>query len=103
MIDLKSLIKRSIHRSKTNGKIKEALILSLFSQAIEKFFDNEINEKVKPLYFKEDKLTIASLSVSIVEGVKVKESQIIDYINENLNEDLVKKIKIDKITKNQPN
>jgi len=27
MIDVKSLIKKSIHRSKTNGKIKEALIL----------------------------------------------------------------------------
>lgn len=92
MIDLKSLIKKSVHHQRTDNKIKEAMILSLFNQAVQIFFQNDVIDKIKPLYFKEGNLTVASLSPAIVSDIKGKEENILDYINGNLSNDLVKKI-----------
>jgi hypothetical protein len=92
MIDLKSLIKKSVRCRRTDKKIKEIMTLSLFSQAVEKFFNQDIYKKIKPLYFKDDSLIVASLSEAVVREVMSKESQIIDYINSNLEYNLVKKI-----------
>ncbi len=92
MIDLKTLISKTVKRNQANSKIKDALILSFFNQAVKKFFKGEFNGKVSPLYFKEGNLIVASLSATVVEKIKKEECKIVDYINKNLEENLVDKI-----------
>ncbi|MEK7202718.1 MAG: DciA family protein [Patescibacteria group bacterium] len=92
MLDIKTLITKTIKQHGFNKKIAEKKVKAVFSQIVEQLFDKGLAYRVKPLYIKDGYLTIASLSASSIEQIKIKEAIIISKINQELAEKIVKKI-----------
>jgi len=92
MLDIKTLLNKTIKQHGFSKKIAEKKVKAIFSQVVEKLFDKSMAYRVKPLYIKNGYLTIASLSAISIEQIKIKEAIIISKINQELSEKIVKKI-----------
>ncbi|MBU0636588.1 MAG: hypothetical protein ABH818_00295 [Patescibacteria group bacterium] len=92
MLDIKTLLSKTIKQHGLGKKIAEKKVKEVFSQTVRQLFNNGLAYRVKPLYVKDGYLTIASLSESSIEQIKIKEAIIISKINEELTEKIVKKI-----------
>lgn len=92
MLDIKTLLDKTIKRHGFSKKIAEKKVKEVFTQVIEQLFNKGLAYRVKPMYIKDGHLTVASLSVSSIEQVKIKEEKIISEINKRLSEKIVEKI-----------
>ncbi|MBU1991982.1 DUF721 domain-containing protein, partial [Patescibacteria group bacterium] len=89
MLDIKTLLEKTIKKHGFNKKIAEKKVKEVFSQVVEQLFDKGLAYRVKPMNIKEGYLTVASLSDSSIEQIKIKEAKIISKINQELGEDIV--------------
>ncbi|MFH1233879.1 MAG: DciA family protein [Patescibacteria group bacterium] len=94
MLDIKTLITKTIKKHGFSKKIAEKKVQKVFSQVVERLFGRGMAYRVKPLYIKDGYLTVASLSATAIEQIKVKEAIIISEINQELDEEVVKKIRL---------
>lgn len=90
---IKEILPRSLKRAKIQNKIQAGLALAKFRQIVEDNFGPEIKSKFKPLYLKDGFLVIACLEDDLVRKIKKREKEIINKINEQIDSDLVKKLK----------
>ena len=92
MLDIKTLLEKTIKKHGFGKKIAEKKVKEVFSQIVERLFDKGLAYRVKPMNIKDGYLTVASLSDSSIEQIKIKEAIIISKINKELAEEVVKKI-----------
>ena len=92
--DIRNIIPRSIKRAGISREVAETDVFALFKKAGEKVLRAENLSKLKPVFFKSEVLFIASLSDAAIRDLKDNESEIIEYINNILEKEDVKKLKI---------
>ncbi|MDO9399120.1 MAG: DciA family protein [bacterium] len=92
MLDIKTLLEKTIKKHGFGKKIAEKKVKEIFSKVVERLFDSGLAYRVNPMHIKDGYLTVASLSATSIEQIKIKEKKIISKINEELAEEIVKKI-----------
>lgn len=83
------------HRLKERGLGRQVDAISII-RITQDFFSTKFpsfHHKISPVSFKNGVLTIASLSAPIASELKLHEKEIIDYINKQINQQSVKKLK----------
>ena len=63
-------------------QIQAALVCDEFDKIINKQWKGKVKDKTKALYFKDNILTIASLSSVIAQEIKLHEKDILEKINQ---------------------
>lgn len=74
------------------GQVTAALVCDEFDKLIEQKWGNKMRHKVKALFFKENVLTIASLSSVAAQEIKLHEVEILDELNQQFG-NLVERIR----------
>ena len=92
-IDIKNLLPRSIQRAGMDTRVAEAKIVALFEEIKERFLPYGLGEKVRAMYLKNGNLAIASLSSEATQELMIKEDVMIEYINKEVGEEIVKRFK----------
>ncbi len=69
-------------KSGLTKQIQATLICEKFDKIIQEKWGNKIIDKVKAIYFKNNTLTIASLSSVASQEIKLHEKKILEKINE---------------------
>lgn len=79
---LSDLLGKSVRRKGLSSQVEAAMILELFRQKAKELFDVSLLPSMRPLYVKDRVLTIAVLSPVLAQEIKLREPEILDYINE---------------------
>lgn len=80
---LSTILRKTL--SQKNGlarQVTAALICEEFDKIVERKWGKKAENKVKALYFKDNVLTIASLSSVMAQEIKLHERKILEEINE---------------------
>ncbi|MFC1612964.1 DciA family protein [Patescibacteria group bacterium] len=99
-IQLNSLLNDSINRAGIKKQVDSVLILDKFIDVVDKIFREEVSDKIanqilkelKPLYFKNKILTLASLNPALSQEVKIMEKTILYRLNSEIGREVVNKI-----------
>lgn len=97
---LGSLLSESLSRAGIKQQVDSALVLDKFTAVIREVFLNEyaadhtdeILKELNPLYLKNKVLTIACLSSSLSQELKLREKTILYKLNSEFGKDVVEKI-----------
>lgn len=100
IIKLDSLLKDSLNRAGIKQQVSSALVLDKFTALVREMFlneytanhTNEILKELSPLYLKNKVLTVACLSSSLSQELKLREKTILYKLNSELAENAVEKI-----------
>lgn len=87
-IKLNKLLDKSIKKAGLEKQVVSASILEKFSKVAEEIFGKGITEdKIRPLYLKNNTLTVACLSATMAQELKSHEQEILEKVNkENIGE-----------------
>ncbi|KKR21314.1 MAG: hypothetical protein UT48_C0010G0062 [Parcubacteria group bacterium GW2011_GWE2_39_37] len=89
--DIQSIFLKTIKRSGLGKRVEEAQVLESFNKVIDQLLPGDLRDKVRPMYFNQGSLAVASLSSFATDEIKAKESEIIKIINQELAGFVVKK------------
>ena len=100
MIKLENILQDSINRAGIRKQVSSALVLDKFKEVLEKIFKDEYSEErtreiladLKPLYLKNNVLTVASLNSSLSQDIRLREKTILYRLNNDLGRKMVEKI-----------
>jgi len=93
MFDIKSLLKKSIKRAGADDKINEIQVIKIFNKLAKELLPNNLRMQIKPVYYKEGILSVASLSAAAAEEILCYSKKIIKEINNKLGQETIKNIK----------
>jgi len=80
---IENILNKNIQKkSGLTKQIQATLICEKFDKIIQEKWGNKIIDKVKAIYFKNNTLTIASLSSVASQEIKLHEKKILEKINE---------------------
>lgn len=91
---LSQLLNKSLKRSGIDKQVHGALILNSFIEKIKEIFGERNMKKIKPLFVKNNALTISCENSIIAQEIKLRESEIIEYINIKIPQEKIEKIRI---------
>jgi len=91
--NLKSILPKSIKRAGASQQVQDTQVIKVFNETKDKLLPDNLARKIKPMYIKDGKLVIASLSSLAVHELQKKEAVIIKKINQEFNSQIVKKLK----------
>jgi len=90
--ELKKLLPKSIRRAGVGRQVEAVSALEIFSAAAREILGEEIAGQTKPLYFKNGIITVACLSSLIMQELQYREREIVEKINKQIGEDIIKKL-----------
>jgi hypothetical protein len=79
---LSDLLGKSVRKKGLHSQVEASLVLELFTRKARDLFDPSVLDSMRPLYLKDEILTIAVLSPVLAQEIKLNEQAIISYINE---------------------
>ena len=88
-----SILNKQIISKGLDSQISAALLCEEFDKIVIEKWGIEMKNKMKALYLKDKILTIACLSSTMAQEVKLNEASIIDLLNKNLDSILVERIR----------
>lgn len=92
-VPLRFLLKKSVKKSPASKQIEAALILKNFSKQVAILFGESMAKRIKPMYFKDGVIAVASLSSIALIQIKLKEEKILQKINEELGQGTVNRLR----------
>jgi hypothetical protein len=92
--DIRSIIPKAIERAGLSKKVSEVDLFEVFSQTIDNYLSEEDRKKVRPVFFRDKILFIASLSDRATKRINQNKEKIIAIIKEKNVNDMIREIKI---------
>ena len=94
MEHIKKFLAQRIKQSGFSQQVKTSLLIEEFNKLIIKIFGANLSKKLKPLYIKDNILTVACLSSVMAQEMNFKKAEIIEKINAKFSQDFIKDIRI---------
>jgi len=89
---IKNLLPQSIRRAGITKQIDANLTLHIYEKIAKDILGEEISRQTKPLYVKNNILTIACLSSLIMQELRYKEGELVERINKEMGSWVIKKL-----------
>lgn len=89
--DLKSILPKTIKRAGITNQIENLRVLELYGNIVKRVIENSENT-LRPVYVKDNILTVAALSAEAVKELRYFEAKIIQEINGKLGKIAIEKI-----------
>ena len=93
MEHISKFLAQRIKQSGFSQQVKTSLIIEEFNKLIIKIFGANLSKKIRPLYMKDNILTVACLSSVMAQEINFKKAEIIEKINKKFSSIAVKDIK----------
>lgn len=74
-------------------QVEASAILERFTQICQEIWGKDITEKMRPLYLKNRTITIASVSSSLAQEIKLREREILGKINKEFGPETAERIR----------
>ncbi|MGB0757246.1 MAG: DciA family protein [Patescibacteria group bacterium] len=79
-----SILPDHIKKSKAGEQLEATVVLELFMKKAKELWGNQVEQDMKPLYVKNNTLTVAVTSSPLAQEMKLKEQEILDFLkNQN--------------------
>jgi len=91
--DLSSLLNRNIQRKGLRYQVEAAMALEYFNVIVDQFWSGRMKDRARPLYLKDQVLTIAVVSPVLGQELRQREGEIIDYINQKIGAEAVGRLR----------
>ena len=86
-----NILSKSINqKSGLKKQITAALVCDEFDKTIIKIWGTKIKDQARAIYYKDNILTIASLSSVVAQEIKLNEQKILEELNKNFNNKIEK-------------
>lgn len=93
LFGLKNLLWKSVNKAGIARQVEAALIVEKAQILINEILPVQENKSTKVLYFKNQILTVACLSSSVAQEIKLNESKIINRLNQQFEKEAVKRLR----------
>jgi len=93
MEHISKFLSKRITQSGFSQQVKTSLIIEEFNKLIIKIFGANLSKKIRPLYMRDNILTVACLSSVMAQEINFKKAEIIEKINKKFSSIAVKDIK----------
>ncbi len=90
---LSSLLRKSITSRGLSYQVEASMALQFFDQAAEELWQGKMKDRARAMYLKDHALTIAVLSPVLSQEIRLKEAQVLEYINKKAGAEIVTKLK----------
>lgn len=90
---LKNLLHDSVAKFGIADQVEASLVLEKFTDVVRELFGEENTKQVKPMYVKNQTLTIASISSVFAQELKLNEKKILDAINRQFQKTIVTRLR----------
>lgn len=88
----KDIASKNLQQKGITPQIQESLIIETANQILLDIFGQEVKDKVRVVYWKNNTLTMAVLSDEILEAIKNKQVDFIDQLNQKFETQVVQDI-----------
>ena len=93
-IPLKNLIPKALQNAGIASKVASAVILDRFNNVIIEIFGRSILKKIRPLYLKDQILTVACLNSVVAQELRFREEEILSRLNNGPEPTRISRIRI---------
>lgn len=76
-----SILPDHIKKSKAGEQLEATVVLELFLKKAKELWGEQIDAQMKPLYVKNNTMTVAITSSPLAQEMKLKEQEILDFLN----------------------
>jgi len=70
-------------------QVEASMVLEIFMQQAVKLWGEQVKEHLRPLYVKDQTLTVAVLSSPLAQELKLQEKKLIESVNEKIGREAV--------------
>jgi len=92
-VKLENLLDKSIKKAGIGKQLDSSKILDEFNQVGQKVFGEATMKKIKPLYLKNNTLSVACLSSVLAERLKSQERRVLEELNRPYKEKVVERLR----------
>lgn len=93
-IEISKIINRRLAQSPINKKITAALVCDEFDNLIVKLLGEKIKNMAQAMHLKHKVLTIACLSPVVAQELKMRETELVDKINQKIGQQTVERLRL---------
>lgn len=93
MRHISDIIPENIKKSGTSPQIEATKVLDLFLQHAKEMWGEEVEQDMKPLYVKNQTLTVAVTTASLAQELKLREKEIIDFLHQKMGKKIVERLR----------
>lgn len=86
---LGSLLRKNVQSKGLSYQVEAAMSLQYFDDVVSEIWQDKMKDRVKPLYLKDQILTIAVLSPVLAQELKLKQDQVVTKINQKAGAEIV--------------
>jgi predicted nucleic acid-binding Zn ribbon protein len=90
---LKNLLWKAINKAGIARQVEAALVVEKAQAIVDEFLPKKESKLAKVLYLKNQLLTVACLSSTVAQEIKLNEPQIINRLNQQFNKEIVKRLR----------
>ncbi|MFA5188821.1 MAG: DUF721 domain-containing protein [Patescibacteria group bacterium] len=94
MEHISKFLSKRITQQGFSQQVKTSLIIEEFKEIIIKIFGSNLGKKIKPLYIKNNILTVACLSSVMAQEMNFRKAEILEKINAKFSPDFIKDIRL---------
>jgi len=94
MQHIKNMLSARVQSSGLSNQIKVAQVIEKAEFLLQKYFGAEIAKSIKPLYVKNNILTLACLHTAYAMEIKLKKQQLLEDLNKDFNSPVVKDVRL---------
>ena len=92
-IRIRHLLDKSIKKAGINKQLDSVKILGEFNKVGQKMFGEQVMKKIKPLYLKDNTLSVACLSSVLAEKLKARERRVLAELNRPYKRKVVERLR----------
>jgi len=92
-ISIKSLLSGSIQRSGAAPQIEASIVCEEFNKIALEILGQDVKDKVKALYIKNNTLSIAVMSSALGQEIKLHELEILQKLNQKTGQNKVERLR----------
>ena len=92
-IPIKKLVGKSLKKFGVAEAVEKSLVLEEFSKIIKELLGTKSIKRIRPLYVKNNVLTIACLSSVAAQEIKLHEREITGRINKKFKKEMIKELR----------
>jgi hypothetical protein len=93
VISIKNLLGESIRNAGISDQVGAAVICGEFDKIILEILGEQIKDKIRALYVKNKTMTIAVMSASMGQEIKLHEQEILDKLNKKAGPNKVERLR----------
>jgi predicted nucleic acid-binding Zn ribbon protein len=91
--ELSSILGHHVQKKGLTYQVEAAMALQYFDEIAESLWQGKMKDRAKPLYLKDQTLTVAVLSPVLAQELKSREDEVQSYINKKLGTEAVIKLR----------